>query len=182
MLGSRRRDSGFTLLEVSISTAVVFVGIMSLAGIFLAARRQRESSAERSLVLDRTIAVFEKVKSLRASIVASVFDGVTLEVPGVQGAGENNETLRVNVYADPTHPQLNVVEVQADWLEGATPQSMVLQTRIYDESGAEFDLDGVSVSGEDLLSFVVGSIWDPVDYVVWPEEPTEEPTEEPETP
>ena len=136
MLGKDINNSGFTLLEVMIATAILVIAIAGLLATFAGLSSLNENSGKLSLAI---IATQDKMEEIRDSDFSALFSSYnnTNFNPG----GFPSSEAMGNVYIDNTYPDLLEVYVSVSWRERSN--------RII---GEDVNLNGSLDSGEDSNS------------------------------
>lgn len=128
-----RRTSGFTLLELSVASVVLFMGVVSLAGATLSIRRHREAAFARSLVWDRSIALLEEISGCERKNLATLYDGVTFAVDGIDGTYAAGDAVQVSI--DVTNPKLIRAVLSASWTSCEQADALDLEMEFFSPEG-----------------------------------------------
>lgn len=118
-----RGDRGLTLVEAVIASSVLVVGLVGLAGVFIAVSGGREQAALRTLVQSEAQSLLEEIKGVAPETVVGTYDGVT------------QSELGLTITVDSTNPKLLVVTVSAEWVARQNLENLVLTTEIYNPKG-----------------------------------------------
>jgi prepilin-type N-terminal cleavage/methylation domain-containing protein len=108
----RRPDSGFTLVEVLLAMALMFVGIMAAAPLFVFAMKETAAGADLGTV---GAAAVDRMELLRAidfySLTAG--GGLTANVSGYSDASHSQYTVRWQVTDNATPATFKTISVRA---------------------------------------------------------------------
>jgi type II secretory pathway pseudopilin PulG len=125
-------QEAFTLLELAAASAVMFMAVVSLAGVIIAVSHQREQIAVKSRVLAGAQNLLEEIKGVAPDVIETGYNGRKYPIQDVTGASSDGTVLAVSV--DATDANLLVVTVAGDWVATGNRENLRLQTEIYKPS------------------------------------------------
>ncbi|MGB2661922.1 MAG: prepilin-type N-terminal cleavage/methylation domain-containing protein [Candidatus Omnitrophota bacterium] len=112
--GSSRR--GFTIIELMITSAVLFVAVMGIWGAFFTSLNQIVLAREESIATDDMKDVMEKMRSTPFSYLTTVFpDGQAIDADLIGGYSLDSEVIRIN-YPQGTGVEPMEIEVEVTWV------------------------------------------------------------------
>ena len=130
-----QRNRGLTLIEISVATSVLVVGLISLGGVMVSLSHQRDQVEVKHLVLGRAKSLLEEIKGTAPESIVLTYDGKTYSVNGVAGASLDGTALTVSV--DSTNPMLIAVSIRGAWMVGGASEDLELYTEIFSPTGQQ---------------------------------------------
>jgi Tfp pilus assembly protein PilV len=134
--GRSAPEAGFTFIELTAAILILSVGLLSLAGVIISVKHQREQSTARGTVLHAAETVIEEMKgSPNPEALRRTYDGRTYGLAGIQGAFPDGSVLRVQV--DAADPKLVQVTLGGAWIVLGHVETLDLFTQVYSEKVQE---------------------------------------------
>jgi hypothetical protein len=116
-----------------VASVVLLMGVVSLAGAALSIRRHREAAFARALVWDRSIALLEKIAGSDRKNIATLYDGMTFAVDGVDGTYAAGDAVQVNI--DESNPKLIRAVLSASWTSCDQADLLDLEMEFFSRDG-----------------------------------------------
>ena len=148
------RDEGFTLVEVTVSIAIMLIGLASLAIVFGKISQQNRELRLRRLLVSTTRSLVEEIKGTPAATITGTYDGRTYPVEGVSGTGPGGAVISVAV--DSSIPKLLGVTITSGWTLDGVDSSLSLETWV-------FHVEGTSTAGPMTPLQIRAYFWDLAD-------------------
>jgi prepilin-type N-terminal cleavage/methylation domain-containing protein len=138
----RRRQRGFTLVEVSIASVLLVIGLLALAHVALTIRSMQRADEERALATGALLDELRSIETTRFSDLTATFDGVGFDVtlPGaatpalrpLPGDPDGRVGLVTIDAPDPPKDATELLEanVSLDWDGAFGPQHLSRRIRI----------------------------------------------------
>lgn len=134
MTHQHKDNSGITLLELMIATAVLVVAITGLVAIFTRFPSLNENARKLSLAVTASQDKMEEIRNSDFGILYTTYNGVSFDPAGFPPSEAEG-----SIYIDNTNPNLLAIYVSVSWMESSN--------RIV---GEDTNLNGILDSGEDL--------------------------------
>ncbi|MBI5873880.1 MAG: prepilin-type N-terminal cleavage/methylation domain-containing protein [Candidatus Omnitrophica bacterium] len=106
----KRKNSGFTLLELMIAAAIIIVALAGLLSTYVACFELNETTRNTNLALNAAQKAMEEIRSSTFSGIASAYNGYNFAVSGM---AVNKSVGRV--YVDSTDPSLLNITIGVCW-------------------------------------------------------------------